>query len=62
MWMDKAIGVHAWEIPIERYNLYSKASTIHVANNFVPIFNPSNLFNIDDLERICNLRPLSRPI
>ncbi|CCD42306.1 hypothetical protein BofuT4_P014340.1 [Botrytis cinerea T4] len=35
MWLYKAMGVHAWEIPIERYHLYGKlimsSSVIYVA-------------------------------
>ncbi|KAI9650550.1 hypothetical protein NHQ30_000567 [Ciborinia camelliae] len=34
LWLDKAMGVHAWEMPIARYNLYSKmimsASVVYV--------------------------------
>ncbi|THV54676.1 hypothetical protein BGAL_0022g00320 [Botrytis galanthina] len=35
MWIHKAMGVHAWEIPLERYHLYGKlimsSSVIYVA-------------------------------
>ncbi|TGO65120.1 hypothetical protein BCON_0004g01020 [Botryotinia convoluta] len=35
MWLQKAMGVHVWEIPIERYHLYGKlimsSSVIYVA-------------------------------
>ncbi|ESZ98877.1 hypothetical protein SBOR_0735 [Sclerotinia borealis F-4128] len=62
MWLDKAMGVHAWEIPIERYNLHSKVSINHPPTISFQCCSSSDVFESDDYDLLGHLRALARPI